>query len=123
MHGLGPAPQHLWVNADRISVWEAFLYVWVDVISNLSDRVSARLSPGPCPDPKDGVGDGHAVLSTDGVEQRHGDAEEAHAEHTAASTTPQPPQQANSVYGCPGDLERTQTLPLQSRKVSASQTD
>lgn len=88
------------------------------VIPDLSDRVSARLSPGPRPDPKDGVGDGHAVLSTDGVEQRHGDAEEGHAERTAASTTPQSPQQANSVHGCPGDLEGRQTLVQEGQRQS-----
>ena len=49
-------------------VCEALPYVCVDVVTDLSDRVSMRLSPSPCPDPKDGIGDWHAVLSTDGVE-------------------------------------------------------
>lgn len=82
--------------------------------TDLDDGVSARLSPGSCPDPKDGVCDWHAVFSTDGVEQSHGDAEKGHTKHAAASSTPQAPHKADSVHGCPGDLERTQTFPLPS---------
>lgn len=96
-------------------VHKACLCVWVVCVTvDLDDRVSARLSPGPCPDPKDGICDWHAVFSTDGVEQSHGDAEKCHAEHTAASPTPQPPHKADSVHGRPGDLERTQRFSFHS---------
>ncbi|TNN45073.1 hypothetical protein EYF80_044718 [Liparis tanakae] len=77
--------------------------------TDLGDGVGARLSPGPRPHPEDGVGDRHAVLGTDGVEQRHGDAEEGHAEDAAAGAPPQPPQQADPVHRRPGDLQRTFT--------------
>ena len=77
--------------------------------TDLDDRVRPWLSPGPRPDPEDGVGDGHAVLGTDGVEQSHGDAEEGHAENATTSSTPQAPQQADSVHRCPGDLGNTYT--------------
>lgn len=60
--------------------------------TNLDDGVCTRLSPGSCPDPEDGVGDGYAVFSAEGVEQSHGDAEEGHAEHSTASPTSQTPQ-------------------------------
>lgn len=80
-------------------------------VTDLDDRVRSRLSPGPGTDPEDGVGDGHAVFSTDGVEQSHGDAEEGHAERSTASATPHTPQQADSVHGRPGDLQGTQSSP------------
>lgn len=79
--------------------------LWLN-FSHLDDVVCMRLRAGSCPDAKDGVGDGHAVFSTDGVEQSHGDAEEGHAEHAAASPPPQTPQQADSVHRCPGYLQR-----------------
>lgn len=69
-----------------------------------------RLSPSSRTDPEDGVCDGHAVFSTEGVEQSHGDAEEDHADHSTASPTPQPPHQADSVHGCPVDLQGAQTF-------------
>lgn len=97
-------------------------HVWVDAITDLNDRVSARLSPGPCPDPKDGISDWNAVLSADGIEQGHRDAEKRHTERTTASPPPQPPQEADSVHGRPGDLEKTQTfsvhLTVQVRHVA-----
>lgn len=61
------------------------------MITDLDDGVGARLSPGSCPDPEDGVSDRHAVFSADGVEQSHGDAEKCHAEGPAAGPAPQPP--------------------------------
>lgn len=82
----------------------------MEFATDLGNGVCTRLSPGSRPDPEDGVSDGHAVFSAEGVEQGHGDAEEGHAEHSAASPTPQAPHQADSVHGRPGDLQRTQTF-------------
>lgn len=86
------------------------------VATDLDDGVCTRLSPSSRPDPKDGVCDGHAVFSTEGVEQSHGDAEEAHAEHSTASPTPHPPHQTDSVHGRPVDLQRTQTFTVHVQK-------
>lgn len=75
-------------------------------VTDLNDRMSTRLGSGSRPDPKDGIGDRHAVFSTQGIEQSHGDAEEGHAERSTASPTPQTPQQTDSVHRRPGDLQR-----------------
>lgn len=89
--------------------------------AHLYDRVRSRLSPCSRPDPKDGVGDGHAVLSAEGVQQGHGDAEQRHAEDSAASPAPQAPDQADSVHGRPGDLRRTR-LKGRGRLIGATTT-
>lgn len=73
-------------------------------MSHLDDGVSAGLSPGSCTDPEYGVCDRDTVLSAEGVEQSHGDAEEGHADGSAASAASQPPHQANPVHCCPVNL-------------------
>lgn len=73
-------------------------------MSHLDDGVSTRLSPGPRPDPEDGVSDRDAVLSAEGVEQSHRDTEQGHAEGATTSTAPQPPHQADPVHCRPVDL-------------------
>ena len=88
---------------------------------HLDDRVRAWLGPGACAHSKDGVGHGHTVLCTKGVEQCHGDAEEAHAEGPAAGPPPHPPQQADPVYRCPGHLGEREERVVAGQTVGPDQ--
>ena len=108
-HGFGSAPQHLRGQREDDQASE-LTELWSDnnsdTAADLDDGVCTRLSSGSCSDAEDGVGDGHAVFSTDGVKQSHADAEEGHADGSTASPTPQTPQQADSVHRRPGNLQR-----------------